>query len=141
MLAQGGQGFECESGLSRLPVWGFMSPAKELRHRFYKALWLAMKVVSPVFSVLLGLVLILGFVIGWIEGWHPFEGIYFAFVTGLTVGYGDLVPKQTLSRVLAIAIGFHGVLLTALFAAISVRALQESMHERPAEKSGLKQGN
>ena len=118
-----------------------MNPAKELRHRFYKALWLATQVVWPVFSALLGLMLILGLVIGWIEGWHLFEGIYFAFITGLTVGYGDLVPKQTVSRILAIAIGFHGVLLTALFAAISVRALQASMHEIPAEKSDQDRGN
>lgn len=66
----------------------------------------------------------LGGIVGFIEAWHPLDGIYFAFVTGLTVGYGDLVPQHPISRLLAIAIGFIGVLLTALFAAIGVRSLE-----------------
>ena len=108
-----------------------MRQAVELRHRFYKALWLAVNVVWPIFSALLGLVVVLGLLIAWVEGWGLFDGIYFAFVTGLTVGYGDLVPKHGISRALAIAIGFHGVMLTALFAAITVRALQAAMQETP----------
>jgi hypothetical protein len=35
--------------------------------------------------------------------------VYFAFVTGLTIGYGDIVPRQALTRALAMAIGFGGV--------------------------------
>jgi len=50
--------------------------------------------------------------------------VYFTFVTGLTIGYGDLVPHHTLSRFLAILIGFLGIVLTGLIAAIAVRALQ-----------------
>jgi len=33
------------------------------------------------------------------------------FVIGLTIGYGDLVPRQALARVLAIGIGVSGLLL------------------------------
>lgn len=76
---------------------------------------------------------VLGLVIGAIEDWPWLDGIYFACVTGLTVGYGDLVPTHSLSRILAIGIGFTGVLLTALFAAISVRALQVAVQEAAPE--------
>jgi hypothetical protein len=58
-----------------------------------------------------------------IEGWSVHESIYFAFVSGLTIGYGDLAPKSLLTRVLSIVIGVCGVLVTALVAAIAVRAL------------------
>jgi uncharacterized membrane protein YuzA (DUF378 family) len=44
-------------------------------------------------------------------------------VSGLTIGYGDLAPKTLLTRVLAILIGVCGVLVTALLAAIAVKAL------------------
>lgn len=106
-----------------------MSEAKAFRRRFYRGLLRAVRVVWPIFSVILGLMVSLGLVIAWIEDWPLRDGVYFAFVTGLTVGYGDLVPKHHMGRILAIAIGFHGVLLTALFAAISVHALQKSMPE------------
>jgi hypothetical protein len=54
------------------------------------------------------------------------DAIYFAFVSGLTIGYGDLVPKRAASRVLAIAIGLIGVLLVGLIVAMGVRALERA---------------
>ena len=47
-------------------------------------------------------------------------------VSGLTIGYGDLVPKLLVSRVLAIVMGISGIVLTGLIAAIAVRALLEA---------------
>jgi len=65
----------------------------------------------------------LGCAIAWLDYWSLFEGIYFAFVAGLTIGYGDLVPKSALPRMLAITIGFIGILLTGLVAAVGVQVL------------------
>lgn len=107
---------------------GDITTNKQIRRLFYQALLSAMIVVWQIFSLLLGSMVILGLIVGRIEGWQLFDGVYFAFVTGLTVGYGDLVPKQHLSRILAVAIGFTGILLTALFAAVSVRALENTVH-------------
>jgi hypothetical protein len=94
-----------------------------MRREFAAGLWTGLLVVWPILSVLLGLIVALGLVIGLIEGWSVQESIYFAFVSGLTIGYGDLAPKALLARVLAIAIGVCGVLITALVAAIAVKAL------------------
>jgi Na+-transporting NADH:ubiquinone oxidoreductase subunit NqrD len=94
-----------------------------MRREFAAGLWTGVLVVWPILSVLLGLIVALGLVIGVIEGWSVQESIYFAFVSGLTIGYGDLAPKALLARVLAIAIGVCGVLVTALVAAIAVKAL------------------
>ena len=41
---------------------------------------------------LLAIIAGLGLVIGLIEGWSVQESIYFAFVSGLTIGYGDFAP-------------------------------------------------
>jgi hypothetical protein len=65
----------------------------------------------------------LGIMVGLREGWSIQESIYFAFVSGLTIGYGDLAPKTLLARTLAILIGLCGVLFTALLAAVAVKAL------------------
>lgn len=82
-----------------------------------------LQVVWPILSALLGLIVALGFAVGLLEGWSVQESIYFSFVTGLTIGYGDLAPKTLLTRTLAILIGVCGILLTALVAAVAVKAL------------------
>jgi len=97
--------------------------SRTLRRNFVAGLIAGLRVVWPILSVLLGLIIALGLVVGLIEGWSVHESIYFAFVSGLTIGYGDLAPKSLLTRVLAILIGVCGVLLTALVAAIAVKAL------------------
>ena len=101
-----------------------LARASNVRHEFYKAVWFYLKVVWPIFSILLLVIITFGLIIAHLEGWGPLDGIYFAFVTGLTIGYGELVPKLGVSRVLAILLGFNGVLMTATFAAISVRAIE-----------------
>ena len=81
-------------------------------------------IVWPVVSGLLLVKALLGVVVGLIEGWGVWQGIYFAFITGLTIGYGDLAPHFVVTRLLAVAIGFLGILLTGLVAALAVKAFQ-----------------
>ena len=85
--------------------------------------------VWPILSGLLALMAGLGVVIGLREDWSVQESLYFAFVSGLTIGYGDLVPRTLLTRALAIGIGLCGVLLTALLAAVAVKALSAATEE------------
>ena len=94
-----------------------------MRRTFIHGLFTGLRVVWPVLSALLAAMVVLGLVIGLIEGWSVQESIYFAFVSGLTIGYGDFAPHTFTTRALAIAIGFCGVLLVALVAAIAVKAL------------------
>ena len=94
-----------------------------MRRNFVAGLLTGLRVVWPILSVLLGAIVVLGLVVGFLEGWSVQESIYFAFVSGLTIGYGDLAPKTLLTRTLAILIGVCGVLLTALVAAVAVKAL------------------
>ena len=96
----------------------------ELRRDFLKALWKELRVVWPILSVLILAELGLGMLIGLREGWAISDSTYFTFITGLTIGYGDLVPAHLGTRVMAIMIGFSGSLLTGLIAAVGVRALQ-----------------
>lgn len=97
--------------------------SRKVRWEFAVELLHGLHVLWPVLSVLLGIIVALGVVIGVIEGWSVGESIYFAFQTGLTIGFGDVVPKTLLARALAILIGLCGLLSTALLAAVAVRAL------------------
>ena len=104
-----------------------------MRRQFLADLWAGLRVVWPILSVLLLIMVGLGVAVGVIEGWTLRDSLYFTFISGLTIGYGDLVPKTLVSRALAIAIGITGVLLTGLIAAVGVQALLEAMrkHREP----------
>jgi Ion channel len=95
----------------------------KMRMDFAAGLLLGLRIVWPVLSALLVIIVALGVIIGLMEGWSLQESIYFAFVSGLTIGYGDLAPKTLLTRTLAILIGICGVLVTALVAGVAVKAL------------------
>ena len=82
-----------------------------------------MSVVWPILAGLLIIMAGMGCVVAVLEGWPLSRGVYFAFVSGLTIGYGDVVPGGPVARVLAIAIGFTGILLAGLVAAVGVQAL------------------
>jgi hypothetical protein len=103
--------------------------SRAMRRQFLADLWSGLRVVWPILSVLLALMAGLGVVVGRIEGWPLGDSLYFTFVSGLTIGYGDLVPKAFVSRVLAIAIGVTGILLTGLIVAIGVQALSAAMRK------------
>jgi hypothetical protein len=98
-------------------------PSNTMRRKFAAGLLFGLQIVWPILSLLLGVIVALGLAVGFLEGWSMHESIYFAFVSGLTIGYGDFAPKTFLARILAVLIGLCGVLLTALIAAVAVKAL------------------
>ena len=100
--------------------------SRALRRRFRSRLLTGLRVVGPILSGLLVLIVTLGVAAGLVEGWSVQESIYFSFVSGLTIGYGDFAPKTLLGRALAIAIGVCGILVTALVAAVAVKALTDA---------------
>ena len=105
-----------------------MTPA-QMRKRFFTELLKGIKVVWPILSVLVGAMAATGFVVCELEGWPKGDGVYFAFVSGLTIGYGDLVPRHPVSRLLSVMIGFAGILLIGLVSAVGMRALDSSWQQ------------
>jgi hypothetical protein len=100
------------------------------RRQFFSGMRYGLQVVWPIVSGLLLIIVGLGLVIGMLEGWSLQESVYFSFVTGLTIGYGEFVPKLLITRVLAIVIGALGFVLTGLIAAVAVKALEGVNTER-----------
>ena len=100
---------------------------KSLRRRFLVALVHAIHVTWPVLSAIIAIQLALGLLTGFVEGWSLGDAVYFTFITGLTIGYGDLVPRQALTRALAIGIGYFGLFATGVIAAMAVYAMHSAL--------------
>ena len=94
-----------------------------MRRIFFRALFHHVQIIWPIFSGIALIMIGLGLLIGYIEEWSISDALYFTFVTGLTIGYGDLIPKHIMSRFLSMVIAFSGITLTGLIAAIGVQAL------------------
>jgi hypothetical protein len=101
-----------------------------VRRRFFVAIGHAIHVTWPVLSIILAVQVALGLLIAFVEGWSIGDAVYFTFVTGLTIGYGDIVPRQVLARALAIVIGISGLFLTGVIAGIAVYAMRVALGDR-----------
>lgn len=103
--------------------------SKALRRRFWAAVGRATQVTWPMLSLILAIQLALGLLTGFVEGWSLGDAVYFTFITGLTIGYGDLIPRYALTRTLAIGIGLSGLFLTGVIAAIAVHAARSALDD------------
>ena len=85
--------------------------------------------------VVLNLLIVCGGIAIWfVEKIELERAIYFAFITALTIGYGDITPETTIGHILSVLIGLIGMIFVGLIVAIASRALAETVKERHAEE-------
>ena len=82
-----------------------------------------------VFLSLIALIVGIAAVITHIEKLPFGEALYFSFITGLTIGYGDIVVKTPFGRILAILMGLVGIIFTGIMVAAAIRAVEKSMRD------------
>ena len=99
------------------------SSMNRFTYNFFHALW---KIQGIVYGLLAWLV-VNAAAIAYVEKISFAEALYFSFITGLTIGYGDIAPVTHAGRVIAVLIGFVGILMTGLIAAVAVYALRATM--------------
>jgi voltage-gated potassium channel len=77
---------------------------------------------GPFLLFLMAMIGLIGYLIGRIEGWSSSDALYHAFINATTVGYGDFRPTKRLSKLLAVALAFVGLLFTGVVVAIALHA-------------------
>jgi ABC-type Na+ efflux pump permease subunit len=102
-----------------------MSILASFANHFFRAIWHVRSVVMG----LIALVVVGAAAVTLVEKIPFADALYFAFVTGLTIGYGDIVMHTPVGRLIALLIGFIGILFTGLTVAVLVHAVRESMKE------------
>jgi voltage-gated potassium channel len=55
------------------------------------------------------------------------DALYFASITGLTIGYGDITAHTGAGRITAVLIGFMGVFYTGLIVAGAVEGVRKTL--------------
>ncbi len=96
---------------------------------FVRHFFRAIRHVKTVILMLVALIIAGAAAVTLVEKMPFSDTLYFAFVTGLTIGYGDIVVKTPFGRLMAVLIGFIGILFTGLMVAVLVYAVRESLEE------------
>lgn len=65
------------------------------------------------------------------------NAVYFTFITGLSIGYGDITPETTMGKIVSVGIGLVGVLPVGLSIAIATRALADTAKRHTEMESEL----
>ena len=108
-------------------------PMHKRIHEFSDFVRLFFRYARYVREVLVSLLVLLslgGVLFSYLEDVPLGQAIYFAFITGLSIGYGDITPQTGMGCVVSIGIGMIGMIFVGMTVAVSTRALADTIKGR-----------
>ena len=94
---------------------------RDFFHIFLLVIYAMRKILTALFTF----IILIGILVGYIEHIGFWNGIYLAFVSALTVGYGDLTPKTGIGKFLCVGVlPIIGMLLTGIMVAGAIKAIE-----------------
>ncbi|AFL94749.1 hypothetical protein containing ion transport domain [Thermococcus cleftensis] len=101
---------------------------------FFKEFLRVLYYVRSILAGLFGLIALIGVVISLVDRMTIWQGVYLAFVSAFTVGYGDITPKTPISKFLAVIIlPILGMMLTGIMVAAAMKAIERLYQEKWGE--------
>ena len=92
---------------------------------FFRIFLKVMYAMRKILTALFFFIFLMGVIIGYIEGIGWVDGIYLAFVSALTVGYGDITPSTAFGRFICVGLlPITGMLLTGIMVAGAIKAIE-----------------
>lgn len=78
----------------------------------------------------------LGILFATVEGIGMGNGIYFAYITALAIGFGDISPTTAVGKLISVLLALIGIILFGILVGISTRTIMIIMHP---EEQGIEQ--
>jgi len=97
--------------------------------RFNAEFWKIMWRIRSIIAFLLLIIISGAYFIALTEQLPFSQALYFSFITGLTIGYGDIVATTAVGQITSIALGITGMLFTGMVVAAAVHALQRASQQ------------
>lgn len=94
----------------------------EFSFAFIKLFAYALSLLAPILLFLIVIIVSTGFYVSRKESWPVVDGLYWAFITATTVGYGDIRPALNSSKVLAVLIALTGMIFTGIIVALAIHS-------------------
>ena len=98
--------------------------------------WLFIKNLGIVFKHLYWLVIVFvvlitvgGLFLSRFDQKPLFKSIYLAFITALTIGYGDVTPHTRPAKFVSIVVGLLGLIVTGVVVAAAIKAAEVTIEE------------
>ena len=83
------------------------------------------------FFILILLIIILGaLIISLFDQIKFSQSLYLSFITATTVGYGDLTPVSSVSKIVAVILGVLGIVFTGTIVAVTVEGIRLTLKEK-----------
>ena len=98
-------------------------------HHFLRISWR----LRTLYLMLLTLIVAGAVVISFTEKVSFGKAVYFSLITGLTVGYGDIVPGTAIGRIISVLLGLTGILFTGVVVAATVEAVRRAVEETQSQ--------
>lgn len=91
--------------------------------------WYLLVHLLPIWGFLSIVITVLGIVLSKVEGLTIGTGIYFAWITATTVGYGDITPIDGVSKILCVLLAIIGIINTGIILSVALNASRMAMEK------------
>ena len=106
---------------------------------FVRHFFSVLMVVSHTLIALLALMAMGAGLISIAEGMNYWKALYLTLITGLTVGYGDVVPTTVLGRIVTVLVALIGLVFFSIVIAAANRAVAKTVEEQRSKEKRSKE--
>jgi voltage-gated potassium channel len=104
-------------------------PGIKFTQAFIKSFFQLLGLTSPVWGTILVVIAGLALAFAIVEKIKIFDALYYACISAMTIGYGDITPHTRMGKILSVLIGLFGIVATGIIVADALQAVNITYEE------------